>query len=62
MAWKQPELIVLVRSRPEENVLRHCKYNSAPLGVGDVQNILGHGCQADTGGCGACQSLGGSGS
>jgi hypothetical protein len=23
--WKKPELVVLVRSRPEESVLEHCK-------------------------------------
>jgi len=33
-AWVKPQLIVLVRGRPEENVLLGCKYISqaGPLG------------------------------
>jgi len=29
--WKKPNLIVLIRSRPEENVLQHCKYGWSGL-------------------------------
>ena len=61
--WKKPELIVLVRSNPEENVLKNdCKSNTAPDNTGDAQNADGHGCQAISGGCGACQGLGGAAS
>ena len=60
--WHRPELLVIVRSTPEENILAVCKYNGAALGIGLVQTTSGHGCQAAQGGCGACQSLGGSGS
>jgi len=62
--WKKPELVILVRSNPEENVLTSdCKYNAAPLGVGGPQTGDGHGCQATklvT--CQSCQGLGGGGS
>ncbi len=35
--WQKPELIVLVRSKPEEAVLTHCKVNNLP-GAGAVNN------------------------
>lgn len=59
--WQRPELIVLHKGRPEENVLTQCKYNAAPLGTGGTQaDTLGHGCQATKDkSCQACQSLGG---
>jgi len=60
--WNRPELVIVVRSTPEENVLLECKYNGAGEGIGLSQTSLGHGCQAAQGQCGACQSLGGSGS
>ena len=28
--WKKPELVVLVRNRPEESVLTHCKAGVSP--------------------------------
>ena len=37
--WKKPELIVLVRSMPAENVLTNCKiqgYPTGPLSSGGV--------------------------
>gem|GEM_PF-321396 len=64
--WKKPELVILVRSHPEENVLTSdCKYNAAPIGVGASQGSIeyGHGCQAPKENtCQACQGLGGGGS
>ena len=62
--WEKPELIILVKAQPEENVLLECKFNAAPLGTGGEQNAtLGHGCQATKiASCQACQSLGGGGS
>lgn len=62
--WKKPELVILARGNPEENILKSdCKYNSASTGIGDIQSLDGQGCKAasvDT--CAACQGLGGSGS
>jgi len=41
-AWVEPELIVLVRSKPEEAVLSGCKYD----GMGDISNSnFATGCQ-----------------
>ena len=62
--WNKPELTVLIKAQPEENVLLECKYNAAALGIGLDQNAtLGHGCQATKeASCQACQSLGGSAS
>lgn len=43
-AWKKPELIVLVRGRPEEAVLETCKSGSAG-GPGNANNCRsGGGC------------------
>jgi hypothetical protein len=39
--WQTPELIVLVRSRPEEAVLAGCKMSTSP----------NHGCGGGTGSC-----------
>ncbi len=63
MQWERPKLVVLYRATTEENVLTLCKYNSAPMGAGAVQNTTwGHGCQADKEkSCNSCQSLGGGG-
>ena len=62
--WQKPELTILIKAQPEENVLLECKYQSAPLGTGLEQNETdGHGCQATkVDSCQACQGLGGSGS
>jgi hypothetical protein len=32
--WEKPNLVVLVRSRPEESVLGHCKLGNTPKGGG----------------------------
>ena len=59
--WQKPELTILVKAQPEENVLLHCKANKAPMGTGGEQSAtLGHGCQATKdASCQACRSLGG---
>ena len=60
IAWEKPELIVLTRGKPEENVLWECKFNTAPDRWGGIQTYNGHGCQAEkSNSCMACQSLGG---
>ncbi len=46
--WIQPQLIVLVRSRPEEAVLGSCKYIStsgSPNGA-DGECVIGDPCQS----------------
>jgi len=49
--WSKPELIVLVRSGPEEAVLNACKSATAPaLGAG-----TGEGCQGHADGCFGCE-------
>ena len=58
--WQRPELLILVRSYSEENILTVCRANATPLGQGGAQSGDGHGCQATrVGSCQACQSLGG---
>jgi hypothetical protein len=41
--WQKPELIVIVRNKPEEQVLAYCK------GGGTTDSSLGHdeGCHSD---------------
>lgn len=49
-AWKKPELIVLVRGRPEEAVLAQCKYTnqSGPDETGCTSNTQPPGkCRAN---------------
>jgi hypothetical protein len=50
--WTPPELIVLVRSKPEEAVLTSCKTGSTSLGVGVYEYGCGWGnpydCVANT--------------
>jgi hypothetical protein len=53
--WKKPNLVVLIRSRPEESVLDHCKYGFSEQGGGANSNV--NGCHAikESGGCiGVC--------
>jgi len=58
--WLKPELVILFRGKPEECVLEHCRYNTAPDGTGGIQTFDGHGCQASkANSCQACNSLGG---
>jgi len=38
--WEKPNLIILVRSRPEEAVLEGCKW-IAPTGADSVNNACG---------------------
>jgi hypothetical protein len=54
--WEKPELIALVRSRPEENVLGHCKTQSSGAYPGTWAQHCGHTVK---GTCAACQDRGG---
>jgi len=55
--WEKPELIALVRSRPEEGVLAACKTVSTGVTPGAYAQHCGH---MSSGSCGACSSRGGS--
>lgn len=52
--WKTPELIVLVRSRPEEAVLSNCKLNTPDLFSGVGPSGVNPQCFAGTLPCTAC--------
>ena len=60
--WQKPELIVLVKGKPEESVLTsNCKQVSSgawPSPTGGT----GQTCKVVKGQCGACQGEGGGGS
>jgi hypothetical protein len=61
--WKTPELIVFVKSSPEDSILSHCKGNGA-LSPGATGSTRGNHCQGkpkENGkdNCGACHSNGG---
>jgi hypothetical protein len=63
--WERPQLVILAKGNPEENVLTHCK-EKAYTGVSVLPQAVGQqGCDEPIGikgECGACQSRGGSGS
>lgn len=50
-AWAKPELIVLVRGKPEEAVLNACKGDGPPTSSGQGWGM----CSVD---CGNCQLVG----
>jgi hypothetical protein len=52
--WKTPELIALVRNKPEDSVLISCKEGSF-LSKSPAQNDVAR-CQPMILACGACQS------
>ena len=52
--WETPQLIVLGKGTPEENVLKHCK-NVAQYGP-NIRNLPG--CRGGGQGRGACSGLG----
>jgi len=55
--WEKPELVVLLRSRPEEAVLTVCKYIPSQIGG----STFNGGCQTTIGNvCETCQTLGSS--
>lgn len=64
--WEKPELIVLVRSNPEEAVLTTCKIESTPVGqqlAPDWNEFKGCVDLSQPGACSQnCQSRGGGGS
>lgn len=51
--WKKPELIVLVRARPEENVLEPCKYPNRPVLGPSIWELE---CKKEEPGCSTCSA------
>jgi len=58
--WVQPELIVLVRSKPEESVLQACKLAFQEQQAGWGSSDENQGCTYKSGGCSACAEMFGS--
>ena len=56
--WDTPQLIILARGMPEENVLTVCKSIDATVNVGPTQASQTL-CGMDANNCAACQSRGG---
>lgn len=57
--WTTPELIILIKGQPEENILTQCKAVQAPYVQVDI-GASGQNCKNwKTGTCGACQAEGG---
>ena len=54
--WEKPELIVLVRSKPEEAVLLACKGSDLPI----TWSAHWGGCAYYSGACSACNTQPGS--
>jgi hypothetical protein len=54
--WQKPELIVLVRSKPEEAVLAGCKGHSIGGGTSDT-NTVNTLCSSQYAGCWTCDTL-----
>jgi len=40
--WKKPELVVLVRARPEESVLVSCRVPTSSVSIGPSVDKAGH--------------------
>lgn len=59
--WKTPELIILTKGQPEENILEQCKSVHGPASS-TVYSVSGQNCKNFKGTCGACQAEGGTGS
>ncbi len=58
--WAKPELVVLVKGQPEENVLTQCKAVNGPASNTEIA-ATGQNCKVREGPsqCGACQACGG---
>ena len=58
--WERPQLIILARGTPEENVLAVCKTEHGLIpGPAAVFQQSSCGTGTDSTNCGACQSRGG---
>ena len=57
-SWEKPQLIILAKGTPEENVLTHCKAIGYPFKAPFSQQLGQQGCDEPDGKgeCGACQA------
>ncbi len=55
--WEKPQLIILARGEPEENVLEGCKIINHHLGEYGLHQ---EGCDQGKDNCGACKARSGS--
>lgn len=47
-SWSKPELLVLVRSNPEETVLASCKTPSTPVSITQKPTCSANACKTNT--------------
>ena len=59
--WVRPELVVLAKSTPGEDILTVCKSVQHATAMLDGTDTTGQRCKVQKGNCGACQSEGGQG-
>ena len=59
-SWETPQLIILAKAQPEENVLAHCKAIGAAVAI-TAEKLGQQGCDLDPidGNCGVCHDRGG---
>lgn len=61
--WERPQLVIIAKGRPEENVLLHCKAIGMTGTLGYAQETGQNACdELKEQNCGDCQSRGGKGS
>lgn len=60
--WARPELVVLAKSTPGEDILTVCKSINHSQTFLDGTVTTGHNCMKKHGNCGACLDEGGTGS
>lgn len=59
--WSKPELVILAKSTPGEDILTVCKSVNHATAELEGTASTGQRCKMLTGVCGACQSEGGKG-
>ncbi len=59
--WAKPELVILAKSTPGEDILTVCKSVNHATAYIDGSEGTGQRCKVQMGVCGACQSEGGKG-
>ncbi len=60
--WFTPELIILTKSTPGEDILTVCKSVNHAVAMKDGSDATGQLCKVAKGQCGGCLSSGGRGS
>lgn len=59
--WARPELVVLAKSTPGEDILTVCKSVNHAVAQLDGSDTTGQRCKVQSGVCGACLNEGGKG-